>query len=200
MVLTRTTATQRAAVLSFSPFNVVIPTWFVFCLRMVPIRSCTRYTGRAEILNVLLEQQALAAAARRNDRIKIIPILLARGADISCQASRLRPLCRAVNSRNLDMVKFLLENGTDPSIVDSDGEGPLSEASGTNNIRLLLFLVDHGGATLWWAVRNFNQEMIRFLLDSGAPMAYQREGMSILSCAYIEGNKEIIKILRESRH
>ena len=155
---------------------------------------------------MLLEQQALAAAARRNDRIKIIPILLARGADISCQASRLRPLCRAVNSRNLDMVKFLLENGTDPSIVDSDGEGPLSEASGTNNIRLLLFLVDHGvdmsrcgGAALWW-VRNFNQEMIRFLLNSGAPMAYQREGMSILSCAYIEGNKEIIKILRESRH
>ncbi|OJJ85331.1 ankyrin repeat domain-containing protein [Aspergillus glaucus CBS 516.65] len=189
MVLTRTTATQQVAVLSFSPFNVVIP------------------TGRAEILNVLLEQQALAAAARRNDRIKIIPILLARGADINCQASRLRPLCRAVNSRNLDMVKFLLENGTYPSIVDSDGEGPLSEASGTNNIRLLLFLVDHGvdmsrcgGATLWWAVRNFNQEMIRFLLDSGAPMAYQREGMSILSCAYIEGNKEIIKILRESRH
>lgn len=149
---------------------------------------------------MLLEQQALAAAARRNDRIKIIPILLARGADFNCQASRLRPLCRAVNSRNLDMVKFLLEHGTDPSIVDSDGEGPLSEASGTNNIRLLLFLVDHGGATLWWAVRNFNQEMIRFLLDSGAPMAYQREGMSILSCAYIEGNKEIIKILRESRH
>lgn len=184
------------------------------------------YRGRVEILKVLLDhleqshpaeskdqmQQALAAAAGRNDRIEIIPILLARGADINCQASRLRPLdllplCRAVNSRNLDMVRFLLENGADPNIVESDGEGPLSEASGTNNIQLLRFLVDYGvdmsrcgGAALWWAVRNFNQGMVRFLLDSGAPMAYQREGVSILSCAYIEGGEEIIEILRESRN
>lgn len=121
------------------------------------------YKGRAEILKVLLDhleqnhpaeakdqmQQALAAAAGRNDRIEIIPILLTRDADINCQASRLLPLdllplCRAVNSRNLDMVKFLLENGADPNIIDSDGEGPLSEVCGTNNIQLLRFLVDYG--------------------------------------------------------
>ena len=94
-------------------------------------------------------QQALAAAAGRNDRIEIIPILLTRDADINCQANRLLPLdllplCRAVNSRNLDMVKFLLENGADPNIIDSDGEGPLSEVCGTNNIQLLRFLVDYG--------------------------------------------------------
>lgn len=57
-----------------------------------------------------------------------------------------------------------------------------------------------GGAALWWEVRNFNEEMFRFLLDSGAPMAYQREGVSILSCAYIEGDETIVEILRGSRN
>jgi ankyrin repeat protein len=111
-------------------------------------------------------------------RSDIFTALLAHGADPNSKDEKNSPLLLcAIHSERVDLVKQLLEAGSNPNI-HAKGETPLMEATKARNIRMVSTLLDHrteingkddGGATpLTVANYNGDTDIARLLKQHGA--------------------------------
>jgi ankyrin repeat protein len=79
------------------------------------------------------------------------------------------PLIAACNYGNIEITKWLLENGAD--IHARDNVRRCADPSNHYYLYFNLFtLLQYGGTCLHWACREGKEEMARFLLDYGADM------------------------------
>ncbi len=73
--------------------------------------------------------------------------LLARGADVHATARnafKVQPVHAAAASRNLDILRAVLEAGSDPNVPQQQGFRPLHEAASSGNREMAELLVKHG--------------------------------------------------------
>jgi ankyrin repeat protein len=92
----------------------------------------------------------------------------------------LTPLHWAILNSNVDIARYLLEKGADPTIRNRNGNTPLHKAAGyakeIETINLILETqkvdIDHinkeGETALYYAIRAENVQMVRCLLEKGA--------------------------------
>ena len=86
----------------------------------------------------------------------------------------------AIKKNNLDIIKWLLENGVDINIKDEDGRTPLMDSVLNLKISMVKFLLEKGASTndisnngenlLSISKQTFNQEMIS-LIESINPIS-----------------------------
>jgi ankyrin repeat protein len=73
--------------------------------------------------------------------------LIAAGADVHATARnafKVQPIHAAAASRNLDIVRAVLESGADPNVPQQQGFVPLHEAASSGNREMAELLVKHG--------------------------------------------------------
>lgn len=113
--------------------------------------------GNREIAQVLLQnganpevhvgngRTALHAASGKG-HLSTLRLFFDMGVDISLRdiVSGDTPVHEAVNSRKLEVVKFLIENGADISVANYDGNTPVHEASASCIFDILRILVNKG--------------------------------------------------------
>ena len=123
-------------------------------------------------------QTPLYYAAKYNDDVNVVQILLSKGADVKAMNKWQRtPLHKAVrNNSNAEVISFLVEAGADVDARDGDKQTPLHWAfSKLQNVNALL----EAGATvnlldkdqcspLFMAALKNQIETVRTLLDAGA--------------------------------
>jgi ankyrin repeat protein len=76
-----------------------------------------------------------------------VRLLLASGADVHAAARnpfKVRPVHAAAASRNLDILRAVLEAGGDPNVPQQQGFVPLHEAASSGNREMAELLVKHG--------------------------------------------------------
>lgn len=86
----------------------------------------------------------LAAFFSHRDAVRV---LLAGGADVHAMARnplKVRPVHAAAASRNLDILRAVLEAGADPNVPQQQGFVPLHEAATNGNREMAELLVKHG--------------------------------------------------------
>lgn len=115
------------------------------------------------------------------------------------------PLAGAVVQEQMDVVRFLLDNGADPNIPNKNGLTPLEHACGrdkTNALVLAKLLLAKGALVnptniteypippLDWAISSDNLDLVKLLLKHGATIK-----VSYLASAADRGDVEIAEIL-----
>ena len=122
------------------------------------------------------------------------------------------PLHTAVSSRNLEIVKILLQNGADVNTTDEDGFTPLHIAAYNGNLQMVKILLQNGSgifldikdntngrSALHVAVYDGNLEIVRVLVEKGANInAKDDDGFSPLHIAVYIENLKMLKILIQS--
>jgi len=113
----------------------------------------------------------------------------------------------AIDEGNIDELRNLLNNGADVNLP-IDGLRPLTIAKMRNNPDIFRFLVENGAdvthddgrdTALMYAVY-FNKELVQLVLDRGADVNQQAEGLNRLTAlmaAASTGNHDMIRFLLE---
>ena len=132
--------------------------------------------------------------------------------DVDAQSKAgISPLHIAVKTRNLPMVKYLLEHGADVDIQDGNGYTPLLYAIAQRRIKIVRTLVLHdadvnlandaGITPLQQAAYTNDFAIVDFLLRNGAdPDLLNKNGVNACELAYIKGNFAMAKHLRYFTH
>ena len=118
-------------------------------------------------------------------------------------------LHRVSLSGRLDMVKFLVQKGSDVNAVNNDGETALHYASFHNRLDVAKFLVEAGAdvnavnsdgeTALHYACLENNIEIAKFLVEAGADVnAVNSDGETALDHASSNENIDIVKFLSGS--
>lgn len=117
-------------------------------------------------------------------------------------------LFRACESANLDIVKFLVEHGTDVNKDDGNGRTPLSYAVYRGYENIVKYLVEHGtdinktdkqkATALCWASYYGHEGIVKYLVEHGADVnTIDYKGNAALTLASEKGLKEIVQYLVE---
>jgi ankyrin repeat protein len=80
-------------------------------------------------------------------QLEVVRLLIAEGADVRATARnpfKVQPVHAAAASRNLDILRAVLEAGADPNIPQQQGFVPLHEAASSGNREMAELLVRHG--------------------------------------------------------
>ena len=173
--------------------------------------------------NLMIErvQQAknnreLFEAVKKAD-IEQVRSLIAKGADIEAKWGDVNtkeeekkagayeadntPLCYAVDSNNMDLVKLLVEAGAD---VNAGSWPPLCEAVDENNTAIAEYLIDHGANINVYPVEDWGPlqetvvisnsiEMAKLLLARGGDI--NTKGYPVLNSAIYEQRKDLCEFL-----
>ena len=115
---------------------------------------------------------------------EMITLLMKYGANINSkkpELERVTPLLIALFNDLLDVAKFLLDSGADPSISDSEGNSALHWCVDNNNLGFAKKLLAKGAkrtidrcsaiegrSALGMAVHRLNVDMVKLLLEAGA--------------------------------
>lgn len=88
------------------------------------------------------------------------------------------PLYRAATGTRMDALEYMLRNGADPDIKNSDGSAPIHRAAGRCNLDDIRLLVEVGhadvnsvnvlGTVLFYAARSGRGDIVEFLLHNQA--------------------------------
>lgn len=158
--------------------------------------------------------------------IKAASILLSAGAEINTKyytetegecSGYYSPLNQAVDANNFDLVKFLINNGSDPNLLNNEHgyimafcmESPLIIAVKNKNLQIAAYLIKNGAnvnyqlydtegevvTALILAVRNNAFDIVNILLSNQAAMNVGNK--SILEYTNNETDKRIIDILKQ---
>jgi len=73
------------------------------------------------VLVGVLFNSAIVQAAEDND-LKELEALVSKGSDVNQQSKGIFPLQLAIRNENVEMVRFLLDNGADPNPPNPTGE------------------------------------------------------------------------------
>jgi len=109
----------------------------------------------------------------------------------------------AIEKERADLVGCFLEQGSDPNVVDSNGDSPLVLALDKKNKTMVQALVSVGAQVkgpiqyyLLLAVSNNDLEMVRLCLELGVdPNTKDRYGQTVLGNALYNGNKDVVRLL-----
>ncbi|MBO7454124.1 MAG: ankyrin repeat domain-containing protein [Alphaproteobacteria bacterium] len=110
--------------------------------------------------------------------------------------------------RNIELIKYLVDQGADPNIKNKDGDTPLIKAVWWKSIKVTKYLIDHGAdvnsknrwgdTVLTNVLEKNNNEIAKYLIDHGANVNLRdRWGDTILIKALEEDNDELVKYLVE---
>jgi len=115
--------------------------------------------GMVDRIGALLDEEPARASAYAADglyplglaaffgQLEAVRALLARGADVHAAARnafKVQPVHAAAASRNLDILRAVLEAGGDPNVPQQQGFVPLHEAATSGNREMAELLVKHG--------------------------------------------------------
>ncbi|KAF8343296.1 ankyrin repeat-containing domain protein [Amanita rubescens] len=140
--------------------------------------------------------------------VKIVQILLKRGADINTQGPYGNALQTALYARNNEIAKLLLEQGADVNAQGVYHGSALQAALSGGNSEIVRILLDRGadvnaqggdyGNALQAASYRGNNEIVKVLLEQGADVNAQGGyyGNALQAASY-QGNNEIVQILLE---
>ncbi|MFA6527391.1 MAG: ankyrin repeat domain-containing protein [Candidatus Babeliales bacterium] len=113
----------------------------------------------------------------------------------------------AVDSNQIEVVKFLVRKKVDVNAKDADGRTPLFFAVDNGNLEIAKFLVENnaidvvkadGTTLLHCAVKRGNVEIVKILVEKGANVnAIDEIGATPLHGAAVNGYLEIVKFLVE---
>lgn len=113
----------------------------------------------------------------------------------------------AIANGHIEMVKMLLDNGSDMRIVSGNNESVLHYAASSGQVEMLRLLFDRqfieaknkfGETPLYYAVRSGNVITVRFLLEKGANVKVTgKNGTIQLSQAISSNYIEIAKLLKK---
>ncbi|MDX1924039.1 MAG: ankyrin repeat domain-containing protein, partial [Rickettsiaceae bacterium] len=113
------------------------------------------------------------------------------------------------NKRNIDVAKFLIENGADIKEIDRYGNSLLHNACNKRNIDVAKFLIEngadikeidrYGNSLLYNACNKRNIDVAKFLIENGADVNERDQyGDSLLSIAVTHRNLDTARLLVES--
>jgi serine/threonine-protein phosphatase 6 regulatory ankyrin repeat subunit B len=176
--------------------------------------------GSCAIVQLLLDHGADVNVVAKNgwtilhlatDHVDVIRLLVAHQADVEKRCNSLEtPLHLASKFGDSDTVKFFLDNGADPSLVDEYDNTPIHSAlkQGHNECAKQLLghtivnsvdldqVNDSGLSPLHLAVQHCGSEITRKLLDHGVNFALETsEGTSCLALAVQAGRSNNLSIL-----
>lgn len=143
-----------------------------------------------------------------SQRLAAVKLLLQHGAPVDKKYDfGITPLGRAVNQKDKDLVKTLLENGANPHrAMAADGLNALHKACAVNAIQIARLLLDHGvdlgrktpdGRTALHIASSRNRPALVFLLlEHNAPVNDRmRGGRTPLHIAVEKGLSHVVEIL-----
>jgi len=149
--------------------------------------------------------------ATENGFIRVAEILLKRGADINnINWYSNTPLRLALYSKNVEMIRFILENGGNKHINRdvSCGRNDMEIAAKTNSVDIVRLMLDHGAnpdsnryqldsTALCIACKNGNIDMATLLIERGADVKYGngKHCGTPLHGACTSGSIELVKLL-----
>ncbi len=117
----------------------------------------------------------------------------------------------AANGGQLEMSRWLLENGSDINERDNDGYSPLILAACGGNIELVKFFLDHGASlqernengdtALLLAAYCGHVDLVAWLLQNGSSLDERNKtGMGLLVSAANGGHIEVVRLILELTH
>ena len=143
--------------------------------------------------------------------------LLLRGVDPNCKSyvgpfgmkRLMTPICWAAYKGKLEVVKMLLEAGSDPNTADGNGNCPLHWAVKRGFKSTAKLLLDsgadlnqtdgHGQTPLYWAARIGHTDVVRMLLNAGAdPNRQNILGESPLDGPTNIGDMDVVLLLLDA--
>ena len=124
-------------------------------------------------------------------------------------SKRLPLLMDAVQENNLYLVKYLIEQGTNPLIQDVDGNEALAYVTDRTTPEVIGHLLEQGldinhrnkfqNTPLMFAIRHENLPAIRFMVEHGADVqAITRSGRTMVSMAGSEAVRNYLKSLNKN--
>lgn len=130
-------------------------------------------------INAAIRGETALIAASYQGNVKIVNILLQKGADVNVKTGADRTaLMYAVENDSIDIIKLLVQEKANVNSQDYSGMTPLMMATSTNKIEIVDILLKHGAdvnltdkrnnTALSWALRNNAAQAARLLLSSGA--------------------------------
>lgn len=151
----------------------------------------------------------LMDAIRVNNK-SAVALLIEKGADLHhCEIRQgLTPLLAAVNLGYTDIVKILIDNGSDLEVKAILGQTPLIRAVINGHVNTLALLIEHGALTdrkdqsgntaLMHAVEIGDLEVVKCLVYMGADIKLKnREGFSLVQIAKAAGNTKTLRFLKQ---
>lgn len=155
--------------------------------------------AQEELSGFLITAAIAGDITRAND-------LLDAGADVNANRNGSTALMWASNGGHIDIVKLLLDRGSDPNLKDEYSSAALIEASRFGFTEIVKLLLDHGadpnirdndgGGALIWAASNGHSDTIRLLIKHGAdPDLADSDGWTALMEAALNGYPDTMAML-----
>lgn len=137
-----------------------------------------------------------------------VKLLLAHGAELNPSSNRSSssPLHQACRKNDINVVRFLLQQGAQVDIIDSYKVTPIMYASKYSSAELVSLLLEYkpnldavsfiNAAAIHWSVWPGKAEITELLLKSKAnPNHEMADGNTALHCAVLAGSVEMCKVL-----
>jgi len=169
------------------------------------------FRNKISIFSILIFIFLNSCASSLNELIKkgsldSIEKKIKKGANVNEYKYYRTPLTCAINERNIEIVKLLLENGADANKKDKDGDIPITCAINKRDIEIVKLLLENGAdankevkkgnTPLIYAVRKGDIEILKYLIKNGADVnATNKYGVSILFIALKEGEPSLIDLI-----
>ena len=180
-----------------------------------PLRKAA-WHGHADVLSALLAAGAKVNAADQNGLTALheaiageaseecVRLLIVAGADVNGEAQfHATPLCYAAGFGCADIARLLIAAGADVSIPEYGG--PLECAVSNGYVEVVRVLLDAGAPmNLSWgnlvdeAVSEHHADVLKLLLDHGAPRPEEELNWTLLHVAVNAGDTETVRVLVEA--
>jgi len=149
-------------------------------------------------------RSALIAAAR-NGHIELVRMLLGRVAESGIENTMNAALWEASACGYPDMVRFLLDSGTDLNSFDHMGLNSLHKAAQGGHARVIRLLLNRGvryyegrwGEPLYLAAKNGHEEAVQTLLAFGADIHAAGPDYCVLERAAKNGESRMVRLCLE---
>jgi ankyrin repeat protein len=180
-------------------------------------------TGQEEAVRLLLQRGADVNAAdaagmsavdfaffaeRASGTADLTRLLVSEGAEFDANATfyRSRRLDLVISPGNMEMTRFLVEQGADVNAVVFV-LAPLENAAARGHLEIAQFLLEHGADVnlrggdgnppLRWAVERGHADVVDLLLEHGADLEFIDElyGRGVLHLAALNGHLDIVRSL-----